>query len=255
MGIDRSDRLPFPPSDGLVLSSNNLKPIWTPPSTVFVQVETFADLPDASLHPSDIYWVKTSTGLWLFNRKSRGFYRSNGIVWEYGGELVESFNSDVFRVYDATTNSKAVGFDVSAVANSTQRTISVPDRDINLDTIQQATIIYNLECHSSVAVGSIVRFSGSTLINALADSISNAKIDGIIIDKPTSTTGHLMVTGLSPDIFFGLVPGTNYYLSADSNGSYDTALPTGFGRVIVRIGKAVSETKILINPAIIAIRG
>lgn len=56
-------------------------------------VTAFADLPAAADHSGETYRVGTSTGVWLINRKSAGFYLSNGAAWAYLGDYPASYNS------------------------------------------------------------------------------------------------------------------------------------------------------------------
>lgn len=48
-------------------------------------VETFAELPPASEHTTEIYIVRTASGV-IFSKKDAGFYRSNGTEWKYLGQ-------------------------------------------------------------------------------------------------------------------------------------------------------------------------
>lgn len=52
-----------------------------------VTVNTFADLPAPNTVALQKYWVLTSTGVFLVNRKSRGCYYSDGAAWIYLGEF------------------------------------------------------------------------------------------------------------------------------------------------------------------------
>jgi len=52
-----------------------------------VTVNTYADLPDPTTVPQQKYWVLTSTGVYLVNRKSKGCYYSDGATWIYLGEF------------------------------------------------------------------------------------------------------------------------------------------------------------------------
>lgn len=45
------------------------------------EVATFADLPSAATNNGKLYFVTTTTGVWLINRKTRGFYISDGVDW------------------------------------------------------------------------------------------------------------------------------------------------------------------------------
>jgi hypothetical protein len=50
-------------------------------------VNTYADLPAANTVPDQFRYVKTETGSFIFfNKKQRGWYQSNGVVWLYAGD-------------------------------------------------------------------------------------------------------------------------------------------------------------------------
>ena len=44
-------------------------------------VSTFADLPVASSHNGEVWYVQTNTGVYLVNRKNKGYYYSDGSSW------------------------------------------------------------------------------------------------------------------------------------------------------------------------------
>jgi len=50
-----------------------------------VTVNTFADLPDPTTATGQKYWVLTSTGVYLINRRNAGSYYSDGAVWSWLG--------------------------------------------------------------------------------------------------------------------------------------------------------------------------
>lgn len=54
-----------------------------PPPAQFPTVDVFADLPDASTNQDVVYRVRQKTGSTLtFNLRDKGFYVSDGSVWE-----------------------------------------------------------------------------------------------------------------------------------------------------------------------------
>lgn len=52
-----------------------------------VTVNTYADLPDPTTVSGQKYWVLTSTGVFLINRRSKGSYYSDGAVWTWLGDF------------------------------------------------------------------------------------------------------------------------------------------------------------------------
>lgn len=51
-----------------------------------VTVNSFADLPAPGTVTGQRYWVLTSTGVFLVNRRSKGAYYSDGAAWSYLGD-------------------------------------------------------------------------------------------------------------------------------------------------------------------------
>lgn len=50
-------------------------------------VNTFADLPAPATVTGQRWWVLTSTGVWLVNRRNKGAYYSDGAAWSYLGDF------------------------------------------------------------------------------------------------------------------------------------------------------------------------
>lgn len=50
-------------------------------------VNTYADLPAPATVTGERWWVLTSTGVWLVNRRTKGAYYSDGAVWSYLGDF------------------------------------------------------------------------------------------------------------------------------------------------------------------------
>lgn len=50
-------------------------------------VNTFADLPAPGTVSGQRWWVRTSTGVWLVNRATKGAYYSDGTTWSYLGDF------------------------------------------------------------------------------------------------------------------------------------------------------------------------
>lgn len=44
-------------------------------------VANFAALPAAAAHNKEVYYVTASTGVYLINRKNKGYYKSDGATW------------------------------------------------------------------------------------------------------------------------------------------------------------------------------
>jgi len=79
-----------------------------------------------------VYLAKAGSGLWLINRKPAGLYcrvANDGDLddWTYLGAFPEVNSSANWSLYDGTTPSKELKFDLSGISASTVRTLTVPD--------------------------------------------------------------------------------------------------------------------------------
>ena len=108
-------------------------------------------------------------------------------------------------------------------------------------------VIENLTCDASVAVGSIVRINGSTIVRALANNLANSRVLGICISKSNATTCNVQVCGFTPNIFAGLSTTNSYYLSDSTLGGLTTTPPTTSGSYVIRIGETLSGNNMIIH--------
>lgn len=95
------------------------------------EVSTYADLPPAAENTGKVYMVLVTTGLWLINRKSAGFYHSNGSAWAYIGD---------YPVSAAQVSADSAG-SAAAVADAADVALAAAIADVNteLDTLATAT--------------------------------------------------------------------------------------------------------------------
>lgn len=114
--------------------------------------------------------------------------------------------------------------------------------------------IEGLSCAASVAVGSVVRLNGTTIVNALADSVTNSKVLGICVAKASSTECSVQVTGYTDSIFGGLAANTIYFLSPTVPGGLTTTPPTGSNQVVLQIGKPVTPSQLVISITVQLVR-
>jgi hypothetical protein len=79
-----------------------------------------------------VFLAKAGSGLWLISRRPAGLYvrvANNGVAadWTYLGAFPEVNSSANWSLYDGTTPSKELKFDLSAISNSTVRTLTAPN--------------------------------------------------------------------------------------------------------------------------------
>ena len=114
--------------------------------------------------------------------------------------------------------------------------------------IEEANLsIANVTCDASVFLGAVVRMNASgEAENALADSLANSNIIGIVTEKPSSTVCTIRVLGVTDSIFTGLDVTQEYYLSDTNAGELSTSIPTASGSVIIKVGQPYSNTEFLV---------
>lgn len=114
--------------------------------------------------------------------------------------------------------------------------------------------LLNVPCDASVFVGAWVRMTGAGIaVNALADTVANSNVIGIVEEKPTTTTCNIRFLGLtiqSLDLstIHGVLDETkDYFLSETSAGLMTIVAPTATGEVIVKLGQPFSTARFLVR--------
>lgn len=140
--------------------------------------------------------------------------------------------------------------------NVNKRGSNNPNNDAYDDTVATYTspgeptvsnVATDLTCASSVYVGAVVRMSGTTVVNALADSGTNSRVIGICVAKSSSTLCTVQFCGFTDTIFTGLSANTNYFLSESTLGGITTTPPTGSGEIIIHIGRTLTSSQLVIQ--------
>lgn len=96
-------------------------------------------LPTAENNPpiDSVYLCKAGSGVWFVNRKPAGLYCrvSNGgdeSDWQYLGSFPEINSDGNWRLFNATTTTKELAFNLANITAGNTRTIVVPDNDVVL---------------------------------------------------------------------------------------------------------------------------
>lgn len=114
-----------------------------------------------------------------------------------------------------------------------------PDDDIQTQWFGQDGHGELFPALSSVVAVDGVYYNISNSRIELADASDNTKpCEGIVVNKPTSTTGVVASDGICKG-FSGLTPGSTYFLSTTA-GEITTTAPSGSGNIIQRVGRAVT---------------
>jgi hypothetical protein len=216
-------------------------------ASAYVEVDTYADLPDATTVTGEVYLVLNATGIWPFTRKQSGLYFSNGASWSLLNALTPS---DIATMYESNADVNRYTNDDKALVSgatsaNTPSTLVLRNASGNFSAgIITADLIGNASTATSSAnfsgslMGDVTGIQGATVITALSNSklanMAASTIKGNATPgaaAPTDLTGTQVTVLL--DTFTsglkGLVPasggGTTTFLRAD--GTFSTLPAAG----------------------------
>jgi hypothetical protein len=113
----------------------------------YVMVNTWADLPVDPVIPSiaSVYLVLNATGIIFINRKNSGLWlRVNNTGnrnsdWQFLTKWIEAFSDSYYQFYNAVDPTKLLKLDLSEIGHGEQRTLYMPDHDVDLGAISGGT--------------------------------------------------------------------------------------------------------------------
>lgn len=108
-------------------------------------------------------------------------------------------------------------------------------------------VLQSVSCDASVAIGDIVRLSGTTIIRAQADNFANSKAIGVCVAKSDPTTCDVQITGFTGSTMSGLTSETTYFLSDSSAGQLTSVPPTTSGSYVIKMGVAYTGTRLILQ--------
>jgi len=116
-------------------------------------------------------------------------------------------------------------------------------------TIGGANVVLpNVTCLASVFVGAVVIMDvGGFAKNAIANSLANSNIIGVVESKASTVLCNIRVIGVTDAIFSGLDVTKEYFLSDSVAGTMVNVAPIASGSVIIRVGQPFSATELLVN--------
>jgi hypothetical protein len=123
---------------------------------------------------------------------------------------------------------------------------SVYDAIMALSAVSSTGFIF--DCGTTVAVGSVVYFDGTKLMKAKANASGTVHAVGVAVELPSAGKARVLSLGLTNEIFTGLTPGADYWLSWTTVGLLSTTPPVqGSGMWAKYIGQAFTDTRMLVN--------
>lgn len=153
------------------------------PISGYSEVNTFADLPDATLNTGITYYVLNETGTWILGtRKQSGLYRSNGTDWILRNDISSLLVDNEFNIRDDVDNTKGVRFVLDDLTTSSIRAITFQDKDYvlaNAANVPDNRIVVNQD-NASTTLGGVIDSGVEYFIDGVIDT------SGITIDVPTT---------------------------------------------------------------------
>lgn len=144
--------VPEAPIDGKVYGRKNAS--WTQLSTTpYPTVNTYADLPDPTTVPNEVYVVLIATGVWPFNRKPAGLYNSDGVAWTYMSAYPDFMIDANFGIQNSVDQSKILKFSSANIGSGQTRTLTMANRDIDLNN----PLVNSIQLDGTPVVPSAVR--------------------------------------------------------------------------------------------------
>ena len=117
--------------------------------------------------------------------------------------------------------------------------------DVFIDS-PDSSMILNVACHPSVYIGSFVYIDEFEIArNAKANSYNTSNVLGIVESKPNSNLCNIRVSGISSELFSGLDPAFDYFLSDTVDGGISSSVPTISGHVKLKLGQSFGTKKFL----------
>jgi hypothetical protein len=133
--------------------------------------------------------------------------------------------------------------------------MGVINSQFEAEFIDARVVLSNVDCLTSVYIGAAVIISGGVASNALADSMANSNVIGVVESKPSATKCNIRVLGVTEgDIFTSLDETKEYYLSDSVAGSIVDAPPSSSGSILLRIGQPFDTKNMLVVKGIRTVR-
>lgn len=108
-------------------------------------------------------------------------------------------------------------------------------------------VLIDVPCEASVFIGAAVVVNGAGIArNAIADSLTNSNVLGIVESKASTTQCNIRLLGATSAIFTGLDVTKEYFLSDSIAGGLQTTIPTASGMIVLKLGQPLSDEEFVV---------
>jgi hypothetical protein len=106
----------------------------------YTPVANYSALPGAGTVAADtVYAVLSPEGIWPFNRKPAGLYKSDGVsTWTHLGPMPDLLKDGNFGIVNSADTSKILQIGVGNITTGTTRTLQAPNKDGTIATTKDA---------------------------------------------------------------------------------------------------------------------
>lgn len=107
-------------------------------------------------------------------------------------------------------------------------------------------ILTNIPCDAFVGVGDFVRMEEGVAVQAIADSLANSNVLGLVEQVNADSTCTIRVNGVSLSVFSSLDTGLEYYLSEVDPGKITSSAPILAGQIVLKLGQPFDSTRLIV---------
>lgn len=107
-------------------------------------------------------------------------------------------------------------------------------------------ILTGVPCDATVATGDFVRMDAGIAIKAIANSLENSNVLGLVEQVNGDSTCTVRINGVSQSLFSGLNEALEYYLSDSVAGAITTVAPLTSGHAVLKLGQPFDATRLIV---------
>ena len=232
------------------------------------EVATYNDLPlDGTAALNSAWLVRSSSGIWPFNKPSGIYYRSatGGVSrdtdYSYGGTLGDVFSDSVFLLYDEASTTRTGQFNLGNITAGQNRVINWPNASGTMALTSDIP---------AAGIGGSTGATNQAVLRASGTGGSTAQSSDLIVDDPVvafactgdagtdiiTAVGHNFtenqrirfqsLTGGAGLFFGGPASSTNYFVRNISGNTFQVSTTSG--------GAAVNFTTNITAGAVLAVQ-